>query len=180
MFSIDKDMTISVTRGDVAIIPVPAVDSAFEIGDIIRIKVFEKKNCANVIFQKDFGVAERTESFELILTQNETKIGEIINKPITYWYEIELNPDINPNTIIGYDEDGPKLFVLYPEGEDIEYIPPTKDEIGPIDYELSLTSKRPIANCVVAKKTIELPLTEKISFFVFICGSVYEVIKSAV
>lgn len=156
MFSVDNDMTISITRGDVATIPVSAVGEAFKLGDIIRIKVFEKKNCANVIFQKDFGVAEETENFELVLTRNETKIGETINKPKTYWYEIELNPDTNPNTIVGYDEDGPKLFVLYPEGEDIEYIPPTEEEIGPIDYALSLTSKKPIANYVVAKNVAEL------------------------
>ena len=61
MFSVDNDMTISITRGDVAKIPVSAVGEAFKLGDIIRIKVFEKKNCANVIFQKDFGVAEETE-----------------------------------------------------------------------------------------------------------------------
>lgn len=156
MFSVDNDMTISITRGDVATIPVSAVGEVFKLGDTIRIKVFEKKNCANVIFQKDFGVAEETEKFELILTRSETKIGKTINKPTTYWYEIELNPDTNPNTIVGYDEDGPKLFVLYPEGEDIEYIPPTEEEIGPIDYELSLTSKKPIANFAVAKNVTEL------------------------
>ncbi len=156
MFAIDNDMTISITRGDVATIPVSVADYIFKLGDIIRIKVFEKKNCANVIFQKDFGVGEETESFELVLTRNETKIGETINKPKTYWYEIELNPDTHPNTIVGYDEDGPKLFVLYPEGEDIEYIPPTEEDIGPVDYELSLTSKKPIANLVVAKSVLEI------------------------
>ncbi len=155
MFSIDNDMTISITRGDVATIPISAVGEAFKLGDIIRIKVFEKNNCANVIFQKDFGVSEETDSMELLLTRYETKIGETISKPTTYWYEIELNPDTSPNTIVGYDEDGPKLFVLYPEGEDVEYIPPTEEEIGPIDYELSLTSKKPIANLVVAKLALE-------------------------
>ena len=45
-------------------------------------------------------------------------IGEVINKPTNYWYEIELNPNTQPQTIIGYDEDGEKLFVLYPEGSD--------------------------------------------------------------
>ena len=40
-----------------------------------------------------------------------------MNIPTEYWYEIELN---NENTVIGYDNNGPKLFVLYPEGEDID------------------------------------------------------------
>ena len=30
----------------------------------------------------------------------------------TFWYEIELNEEI---TLIGYDKDGPKLLILYPE-----------------------------------------------------------------
>jgi hypothetical protein len=39
----------------------------------------------------------------------------MLNKPIEYWYEIQLN---YYQTIVGYDESGPKLFMLYPEGED--------------------------------------------------------------
>lgn len=35
-----------------------------------------------------------------------------------YWYEVELNPETEAQTIIGYDEDGPKIFRLYPEGDD--------------------------------------------------------------
>lgn len=49
---------------------------------------------------------------------DETKIGEYISKPKEYWYEIELNPETYPQTIIGYDEDGPKVLILYPEGGD--------------------------------------------------------------
>lgn len=38
------------------------------------------------------------------------------SKPIEYWYEIELNGD---STIIGYDNDGAKKLILYPEGADL-------------------------------------------------------------
>ena len=47
---------------------------------------------------------------------SEMKIGELTNKPIEYWYEIELNDE---ETIIGYDEDGAKKLILYPEGADL-------------------------------------------------------------
>ena len=53
------------------------------------------------------------------MTGEDTKIGQVINKPIDYWYEIELNPEINPQTVIGYDNDGAKIFKLFPEGADI-------------------------------------------------------------
>jgi len=48
------------------------------------------------------------------------KIGDVINKPTDYWYEIEINPETKPQTIIGYDENGEKILKLYPEGSDRE------------------------------------------------------------
>ena len=68
--------------------------------------------------QKDIKVTEETKHIDIELTKENTKIGEVINKPIEYWYEIELNPDTKPQTVIGYDETGEKIFVLYPEGND--------------------------------------------------------------
>ena len=55
---------------------------------------------------------------EIALEGYETKFGEVINKPKQYWYEVELNPETSPQTIIGYDEEGAKLFTIYPEGSD--------------------------------------------------------------
>ena len=52
------------------------------------------------------------------LGSGETKVGGVINRPQDYWYEIELNPDTMPQTIVGYDSDGPKVFRLLPEGGD--------------------------------------------------------------
>ena len=60
------------------------------------------------------------ESVTINLTKEDTKIAEIINKPVDYWYEIEMNPDTEPQTIIGYDEDGEKIFRLYPEGSELK------------------------------------------------------------
>ncbi len=123
MFKIE-DTTIHITRGDTGVISLIAEDieghdHMFNNGDIIRMKVFEKKNCDNVVLQKIVTIEEPCTSVDIILTSDDTKIGEIINKPIDYWYEIELNPETNPQTILAYDEDGAKIFTLYPEGGDI-------------------------------------------------------------
>ena len=119
MFSFDgKD--ISVTRGDVLFFYVVAEDDGvphvFKQGDELRMKVFEKKGCDNVVLQRDFPVLEDTEQVPVFLSKEDTKIGESINKPKDYWYEIELNPNSNPQTIVGYSEDGPAVFRLLPEG----------------------------------------------------------------
>lgn len=124
MFKIDDDMTINVTRGDCAVLPLEVeVDEqsnyVFQVGDIVRITVVEKKNYENVVLQKDFSIEEENEVVNIVLTDEDTKFGEIISKPTTYWYEVVLNPDTNPQTVIGYDDDGPKAFVIYPEGAEI-------------------------------------------------------------
>lgn len=123
MFKVNNDLSIYVTRGDVAVIDME-VDVAgeaytFQPGDVVRFKVFEKKGCDCVVLQKDFPVVEATESVELRLTNEDTKIGELIHKPRDYWYEVELNPLTNPQTVVGYDEDGAKVFRLFPEGKDV-------------------------------------------------------------
>lgn len=124
MFKIDStSKQISITRGDVGAIEVKATSEdgseyVFNVGDVVRIKVFEKKDCGCVVLQKDATVEIETTSVLLNLTSEDTKIGEIINKPTEYWYEIELNPDTHCQTIVGYDEDGKKVFMLYPEGAD--------------------------------------------------------------
>ena len=123
MFVVNEDNSIYITRGDVAFMSVVAEENGaaykFQPGDVIRIKVFEKKGCSCVVLQRDFPVQEETESVDIFLTEQDTKIGEVINKPKDYWYEVELNPDVNVQTIIGYDEDGAKLFRLFPEGKDV-------------------------------------------------------------
>ena len=160
MFFAEEDLTLHITRGDTGELVVRANDYTsdggetpyiFKAGDILRLKVYEKKNCENVILQKDFGVETETEFVTLELTETDTRIGETISKPVDYWYEIELNPYTEPQTIVGYDDDGAKIFKLYPEGKDTEVIPPTPEEIGVIDSELSLTSQRAIQNQAVAR-----------------------------
>lgn len=160
MFTNDaSDNTINVTRGDILYFGVGANDKEsgdiyiFQPGDIVRMAVYGKKECENVVMQKDFLVESPTESVDIFLDKEETKIGEIINKPTDYWYEIVLNPDEKPQTIMGYDEDGAKIFRLYPKGgePDSGEEPATPESPREVDEELDPLSKRPIENGAVAR-----------------------------
>lgn len=121
MFVINEDLTIECTRGDAAVFSVGAnVNNEpylFRVDDVVRFTVFGRKDCTDVVLQKDVKVTEEAELVEIELMSEDTKIGEVINKPVDYWYEVELNPETYPQTIIGYDEDGAKVFKLYPESE---------------------------------------------------------------
>lgn len=161
MFVLNDDLSIYVTRGDVVFFSVSAEDNGeaytFKAGDVVRIKVFAKKDASTVVLQKDFPVTKDTEAVDILLTKEETKIGNVISKPVVYWYEIELNPHSDPQTIIGYDEDGAKEFRLFPEGKDVPPDEPIKPEDIPIvDDELDLTSTRPVENQAIARAVVQL------------------------
>lgn len=161
MFQINDDMSIHVTRGDSVSFSVTAEvnghEYTFKAGDVVRINVFEKKNCENVVLSKDFGIEQDTTSVDIFLTQEETRIGDVISKPKDYWYEVELNPYDNPQTIIGYDDDGAKVFKLFPEGDTIEETGDVEEgDIPVVDNALSLTSSRPVQNRVVSKALVQL------------------------
>lgn len=120
MFKVENKK-IHITRGDVGTIRITTTDPnginyTFKVGDVVRFKVFKNKDCKCVEIQKDVIVGEETTEVNVQLSSDETRIGDLINKPITYWYEVELNPDTNCQTLIGYDDEGPKELILYPEG----------------------------------------------------------------
>lgn len=94
---------------------------AFSEDDVIRFKVFRSGDVEDVKIQKDFKTIDGATSMPINLTSYDTSFGAYINEPVDYWYEVELNPDTNPRTIIGYDDDKqPKIFRLRPEGGDKE------------------------------------------------------------
>lgn len=167
MFQLNDDKSIYVTRGDIGHFAVTAVDDGekyiFKAGDLVRIKVYGKKDASNIVLQKDFPVTEEAESVDIILTEKDTKIGEVISKPKDYWYEVELNPLSDPQTIIGYDDDGAKVFRLFPEGRDLTENDPviTPEDIPIVDDALDLTSKRPIENHVIARAIAQINGTIK-------------------
>lgn len=120
MFVVNEDMSIYANRGDIVFFSVTADDNGtnyqFQPGDVVRFTVYGKKDAETVYLQKDIPVFEATESVSVLLGEEDTRFGDVISKPTDYWYEIELNPDTYPQTIIGYDDDGAKIFRLYPEG----------------------------------------------------------------
>lgn len=124
MFAINKDQSIFLTRGDVAVIKISADTSCnenytFKVGDVVRFRLFKKNKPEEVLIQKDVIVDMEKIFVEIPLLKEETKLGEVISKPQEYWYEVELNPDTAPQTLIGYDANGPKIFKIFPEGSDI-------------------------------------------------------------
>jgi hypothetical protein len=160
MFTINEDLSIYATRGDTVFFTVTAEENGvpcyFEAGDVLRIKVFQKKNANNVVLEKCFPVEAKTDRFTILLTEEDTKIGEVISKATDYWYEIELNPFTNPQTIIGYDEDGAKVFRLFPEGKDSEIPEVDPEDIPVVDVELDMTSPRPVQNQAIARAIVNL------------------------
>jgi hypothetical protein len=160
MFVVNEDLSIYATRGDIVFFSVTAEDNGepytFQAGDVVRVKVYGKKDAESVVLQKDFPVTEDKMSVDIFLGEEDTKIGKVISKPTDYWYEVELNPEDNPRTIIGYDEDGAKVFKLFPEGDDVEKYQPTEEDIPFVDDELDMTSHRPIENQAVARAIIGL------------------------
>lgn len=162
MFSLNDDLSIYATRGDIVFFSVSVEDKDtneirnFKPGEVVRIKVFGKKAADNVVMQKDFPVTEECEEVEIFLAEEDTKIGEVISKPVDYWYEVELNPFTRPQTIIGYDEDGAKVFKLFPEGADIPEFVPDPEDYPVIDEELDLISTRPVQNQAVARAIVSL------------------------
>ena len=156
MFVVNDDLSIYANRGDIVFFTVSADDFGnlykFQPGDIVRMAIYGKKEAETCVLQKDFPVSEVTEEVFIYLEEEDTKIGEIISKHKDYWYEVVLNPDTAPQTLIGYDEDGPKVFRLFPESTEIEddYHPQPED-FPVVDEELDMTSPRPVSNRAIAR-----------------------------
>lgn len=89
-------------------------ETFFRQGDIVSFAIYEKKKLDNSpLLYKTFNIEENTNIVDIYLTSEDMKIGEYGNKAVEYWYEIELNDNL---TIIGFDREGPKKLILYPEG----------------------------------------------------------------
>ena len=112
MFRIDSDKNIEINRGDTAVIKLINKSGNFYVGDKLKFSIVEKGNYKNVVFQKEFNISEESDTAYITLNSDDTRIGDIISKAITYWYEIEYN---NNQTLVGYDDNKAKKFILYPE-----------------------------------------------------------------
>jgi hypothetical protein len=65
------------------------------------------------IVTKVVQVSAAADTITFDLLGADTKLGSPTNERETYWYEITLNGDQTP---FCYDENGPKLFYIYPGG----------------------------------------------------------------
>lgn len=160
MFTINDDLSIYATRGDIVFFAVSADEDGkpykFQPGDVVRFKLFGKKDAETVLLQRDFPITEECETVDIFLTKADTKIGDVISKHKDYWYEVVLNDDTLPQTIIGYDEDGAKVFRLFPEGDDIPEFVPDPEDIKVMDDALDMTSTRPVQNQAIARAMVSL------------------------
>lgn len=90
----------------------------FKLDDKITFAVINKKGYTREeIFKKEYtirelGYTEPTEVVEIPITEEDTKKFPLINKAKTYWFDIVLN---DTTTILGYDEDGGKKIIVFPE-----------------------------------------------------------------
>ena len=119
MFKVNDDNSIYVTRGDFVMLDITAEQDGspyeFKVGDVIRFTIYEKKDASKVIYTQEVPVEANGYNVMLYIPGDHTKIGDTISKPVDYWYEVELVTTLGTRTIIGYDEEGAKIFRLFPE-----------------------------------------------------------------
>jgi len=122
MFKIINKNQILINRGDIGIIdltiPISKEENyEFEQGDVITFAVYNTNSYQkDPIIYKEVIVEEDGQTVVTIeLDAEDTKVGPVINMPAQYWYEIQLNKE---QTILGFDDKGPKMFILFPEGSD--------------------------------------------------------------
>jgi len=63
----------------------------------------------------EMGYTEPTQYPEIQLTEEDTKVFELLDKQKQYWYDIVLN---DTTTILGYDIDGAKKLIVFPEANE--------------------------------------------------------------
>ena len=93
----------------------------FQLDDKISFVVVEKKGYTkSEVLRKeytlrDLGYTVPSTTPEIVLTEEDTKSFDLRNKANTYWYDIVLN---DTTTILGFDDDGGKKLVVYPESDE--------------------------------------------------------------
>lgn len=90
----------------------------FQVGDIIKLNIYERNGYdKEPLKTKSVTVATAGTSVDISLTEEDTTFSAVVNKPTTYWYDITLNDD---QTVVCYNEDGAKEFIVYPAKGDEE------------------------------------------------------------
>lgn len=111
--------TIKINRGDILKISISLVYDdgtayTYKANDKLIFSIYNKGKMTNKpILTKEVVATGGEESLIINCSSEEMKLGDPINKEKEYWYEIELNGE---HTVIGYDDEGAKILMLYPEG----------------------------------------------------------------
>ena len=138
MIAIDSDnTTLHITRGDATQdkfnrlafhFPIfnmetqKEEDYEFQLEDKITFVVLQKKGYTKEeVFRKEFTIADLgytapTTTPEIKLTAEDTKQFDLADKATTYWYDLILNED---TTMLGFDDEGAKQIIVYPEAEEV-------------------------------------------------------------
>ena len=117
MITIDNNKNIGITRGDNASfnLKVKQADNTyyqFKTSDRVYFTV--KKNYADStpIIRKTITFSEETDTCTISLVASDTNFGSLIGGERKYVYDISIN---EIETVVGYDQDGAKYFIIYPE-----------------------------------------------------------------
>lgn len=113
MLKIEED-TIYLTRGDKATLTLNIEDYTFNQGDKISFRVYKNYGFNKLpVLEKLINITQSQENVDIVLNPEDTKLNGILNNPIEFWYEVELN---NEYTVIGYNKEGAAKLILLPEG----------------------------------------------------------------
>lgn len=92
----------------------------FQLTDKIAFVVKEKKGYLKTEVLRvektlaEMGYTEPTQYPEIILTEEDTKAFDLLNKKKTYFYDLVLN---DTTTMLGMDTEGASKLIVYPEAE---------------------------------------------------------------
>lgn len=114
----DENENIHINRGDRLLfeysINNDGTDYVFQEGDFVTFAIYGKGKMNDLPFVYEKFIPEvGSTSIDIDIAKEKMRIGDYINKPKDYWYEIQLNDEI---TTHGYKKDGAKILTLYPEG----------------------------------------------------------------
>lgn len=107
-----EDKSIEINRGATGTLKVTNTKGSFSIGDKLKFSIVERGNYNNVLFQKEYEITEESNIAYIQLKSEDTRFCDVISKEEIFWYELELN---DSQTLIGYDSEKAKNFILYPE-----------------------------------------------------------------
>ena len=90
----------------------------FQKGDKVTFSIYNKNGYDREPLMKiDIEVLTEADSVDIPLMEENTTFGNPVNKETIFWYDISLNDN---QTVVGYNEDGAKEFILYPAKGDGE------------------------------------------------------------